>query len=74
MPMHTALLGELYLKKGAYPEAIDAFRSAFSAKPDDWQSRKNLVAAYHHYAQHLDSRERYNEADRSVTACACVVS
>ncbi len=57
-----SLLGELYLKKGAYPQAIDAFRSAFSAKPDDWQSRKNLVAAYHHYAQHLDSREQYNEA------------
>ena len=57
-----SLLGELYLKKGAYPQAIDAFRSAFSAKPDDWQSRKNLVAAYHHYAQHLDSKERYNEA------------
>ena len=57
-----SLLGELYLKKGAYPQAIDAFRSAFSAKHDDWQSRKNLVAAYHHYAQHLDSKERYNEA------------
>ena len=57
-----SLLGELYLKKGAYPQAIDAFRSAFSAEPDDWQSRKNLVAAYHHYAQHLDSKERYNEA------------
>ena len=57
-----SLLGELYLKKGAYSQAIDAFRSAFSAKPDDWQSRKNLVAAYHHYAQHLDSKERYNEA------------
>ena len=57
-----SLLGELYLKKGAYPQAIDAFRSAFSAKPDDWQSRKNLVAAYHHYAQHLDGKERYNEA------------
>ena len=57
-----SLLGELYLKKGTYPQAIDAFRSAFSAKPDDWQSRKNLVTAYHHYAQHLDSRERYNEA------------
>ena len=57
-----SLLGELYLKKGVYPQAIDAFRSAFSAKPDDWQSRKNLVAAYHHYAQHLDSKEQYNEA------------
>lgn len=57
-----SLLGELYLKKGAYPQAIDAFQSAFSAKPDDWQSRKNLVAAHHHYAQHLDSKERYNEA------------
>ena len=57
-----SLLGELYLKKGAYPQAIDAFRSVFSAQPDDWQSRKNLVAAYHHYAQHLDSKERYNEA------------
>ena len=57
-----SLLGELYLKKRAYPQAIDAFRSAFSVKPDDWQSRKNLVAAYHHYAQHLDSKERYNEA------------
>ena len=57
-----SLLGELYLKKRAYPQAIDAFRSAFSVRSDDWQSRKNLVAAYHHYAQHLDSKERYNEA------------
>lgn len=57
-----SLLGELYLKKGTYPQAIEAFRSAFSAKPDDGQSRQNLVAAYHHYAQHLDSKERYNEA------------
>lgn len=57
-----SLLGELYLKKGAYPQAIDAFLSAFSAKPDDRQSRKNLVAAYHHYAQHLDTKARYNEA------------
>ena len=57
-----SLLGELYLKKGAYPQAIDAFRSAFSANPNDWQSRKNLVAAYHHYAQYLDRQERYNEA------------
>ena len=56
------LLGELYLKKGAYPPAIDAFRSAFFAKPDDRQSRKNLVAAYHHYAQHLDGKARYDEA------------
>ena len=54
-----SLLGELYLKKGAYPQAIDAFQSAFSAKPDDQQSRKNLVAAYHHYAQHLDGKEQY---------------
>ena len=57
-----SLLGELYLKKEAYPQAIEAFQSAFSTKPDDWQSRKNLVAAYHHYAQHLDSKEQYNEA------------
>ena len=57
-----SLLGELYLKKRAYPQAIDAFQSAFSVKPDDWQSRKNLVAAYHHYAQHLDGKERYSEA------------
>ena len=57
-----SLLGELYLKKGAYPQAIGAFQSAFSAKPDDGQSRKNLVAAYHHYAQHLDGKEQHNEA------------
>ena len=57
-----SLLGELYLKKGAYPQAIEAFQSAFSAKPDDGQSRKNLVAAYHHYAQHLDDKEQYDDA------------
>ena len=57
-----SLLGELYLKKGAYPQAIEAFQSAFAAKPDDGQFRKNLVAAYHHYAQHLDAQEQYNEA------------
>ncbi len=57
-----SLLGELYLKKGAYPQAIEAFQSAFSTKPDNGQYRKNLVAAYHHYAQHLDNKARYNEA------------
>ena len=57
-----SLLGELYLKKRAYPQAIGAFQSAFVAKPDDWQSRKNLVAAYHHYAQHLDDRGQYDDA------------
>ena len=60
--MHTAYSANCISRKGAYPQAIEAFRSAFSAKPDDWQSRKNLVAAYHHYAQHLDGKERYNEA------------
>ena len=57
-----SLLGEMYLKKGAYPQAIGAFQSAFSVKPDDRQSRKNLVASYHHYAQHLDGQEQYDEA------------
>lgn len=57
-----SLLGELYLKKGAYPQAIEIFQSVFSAKPDDGQSRKNLVAAYHHYAQHLDDKEQYDNA------------
>ncbi len=57
-----SLLGELYLKKEAYPQAIGAFQSAFAAKSGDGQSRKNLVAAYHHYAQHLDAQERYREA------------
>ena len=57
-----SLVGELYLKKGAYPQAIDAFRSAFAAKPDDWQSRKNLVTAYHHFAQHLDDKGQYGDA------------
>ena len=57
-----SLLGELYLKKESYPQAIEAFQSAFSAKPDDGQSRKNLVAAYHHYAQHLDNKRQYDDA------------
>ena len=57
-----SLVGELYLKKGLYPQAIDAFRSAFAAKQADWQSRKNLVAAYHHYAQHLDDKGQYGNA------------
>ncbi len=57
-----SLLGELYLKTGAYPQAIRAFQSAFSVKPDDRQSRKNLVAAYHHYAQHLDAKGQFNDA------------
>ena len=57
-----SLLGELYLKKRAYPQAIGAFQSAFATKPDDRQFRKNLVAAYHHYAQHLDAQEHYSGA------------
>ncbi len=57
-----SLLGELYLKKGAYAQAIGAFQSAFSAKPDEGQSRKNLVVAYHHYAQHLDGKGQYDDA------------
>ena len=57
-----SLLGELYLKKRAYPQALGAFQSAFVAKPDDWQSRKNLVAAYHHYAQHLNAKGQYDDA------------
>ena len=57
-----SLLGELYLKKGEYLEAIRAFQSALDAAPDDGQSLRNLVAAHHSYAQHLDHHKRYDEA------------
>ena len=55
-------LGELYLKKRAYAQAAEAFQSARNAEPNNKQAQHNLVAAYHHYAQHLEQQKRYDAA------------
>ena len=58
----SSLLGELYLKKRNYTEAIAAFHSVYLANPDDPQARHNLIAAYHQSAQHLIDRKDFGSA------------
>ena len=57
-----SLLGDLYLKKGEYPQAINEFHAALESAPDDTQVRRNLVAVYHQYGQILERQKRYREA------------
>ena len=55
-------LGELYLKKRAYAQAVSAFQSARNAEPNNKQVQHNLFAAHHHYAQHLEQQNQYDAA------------
>ena len=55
-------LGELYLKKWAYAQAVSAFQSARDAEPNNKQVLHNLFAAHHHYAQHLEQQNQYDAA------------
>ena len=56
------LLGELYLKKGDYPEALSAFRHVYNANPKAEHALHNLIAAYHHYARSLNDTGDYTTA------------
>ncbi|MDE0012307.1 MAG: tetratricopeptide repeat protein [Candidatus Poribacteria bacterium] len=53
------LLGELYLKKGDYAEALSAFQHVYNANPKADHALHNLIAAYHHYARSLSDAEDY---------------
>ena len=47
------LLGELYLKKGDYADALSVFQHVYNANPNAEHALHNLIAAYHHYARSL---------------------
>ncbi len=53
------LLGELYLKKGDYAEALSAFQHVYNANPSAEHALHNLIAAYHHYARSLSDAGDY---------------
>ena len=56
------LLGELYLKKGNYADALSAFQQVYTATPNGDHALHNLVAAYHHYARNLSDARDYTTA------------
>ena len=56
------LLGELYLKKGDYADALSAFQHVYNVKPNAEHALHNLVAAYHHYARNLSDAGDYTTA------------
>ena len=61
--MHTRnLLGELYLKKGDYAEALSVFQHVYNVNPNANHTLHNLIAAYHHYARSLSDTENYTTA------------
>ena len=47
------LLGELYLKKGDYADALSVFQHVYNVNPNANHALHNLIAAYHHYARSL---------------------
>ena len=47
------LLGELYLKKGDYADALSVFQHVYNVNPNADHALHNLIAAYHHYARSL---------------------
>ena len=57
-----SMLGELYLKRKAYPSAIESFKEALKHTSKVVQARHNLIAAYTTYAQDLDSHAQYDAA------------
>ena len=56
------LLGELYLKKGDYADALSVFQHAYNVDPNADHALHNLIAAYHHYARSLSDTEDYTTA------------
>ena len=53
------LLGELYLKKGDYADALSAFQHVYNNTPNANHALHNLIAAYHHYARSLSETGDY---------------
>ncbi|MCE2401769.1 tetratricopeptide repeat protein [Candidatus Poribacteria bacterium] len=58
----SSLLGELYLKKRNFSDAVSAFQKVYMAEPDTPQARHNLIAAYHQSAQDLINQKNYRAA------------
>ena len=56
------LLGELYLKKGDYADALLVFQHVYNVDPNAEHALHNLIAAYHHYARSLSDAEDYTTA------------
>ena len=56
------LLGELYLKKGNYADALSVFQHVYNVNPNADHALHNLIAAYHHYARSLSDAEDYTTA------------
>ena len=56
------LLGELYLKKGDYADALSVFRHVYNVNPNAEHALHNLIAAYHHYARSLSNTGDYTTA------------
>ena len=56
------LLGELYLKKGDYADALSVFQHVYNANPNAEHALHNLIAAYHHYARSLSDVGDYTTA------------
>ena len=56
------LLGELYLKKGDYAEALSVFQHVYNVNPNAEHALHNLIAAYHQYARSLSDAEDYTTA------------
>ena len=56
------LLGELYLKKGDYADALSVFRHVYNVNPTAEHALHNLIAAYHHYARSLSDTGDYATA------------
>lgn len=58
----SSLLGELYLKKHNFSEAVSAFQKVYMAEPDAPQAQHNLIAAYHQSAQDHINQKKYRAA------------
>ncbi len=61
MHIHN-LIGELYLKKGDYAEALSTFRHVYNDNPNANYALHNLIAAYHNYARSLIDAGNYTTA------------
>ena len=58
----SSLLGELYLKKRKFSDAISSFEKVYLADPDAPQARHNLIAAYQQSAKDSMDRKNYKSA------------